>query len=276
MIEILRPPDLNMEQAAVFLIIRRPALDVNVNYDGEIAVISINRPKARNAINANVANGVAEAVIEIEKRPDIKVGVITGAGGVFCAGMDLKAFLRGEVMSFPETGLAGFTRAKLKKPFIAAVEGYALAGGFEVALTCDFIIASETAKFGLPEVKRGLVASAGGLLRLPRQLPKRIATELVLTGDIYDAETLAPYGLINFIVPEGEALKAALKFAEKLAGNGPMAMAVSKQVLNESAFWGEDMFERQYELTRPVFNSEDAREGAAAFAEKRAPVWQGK
>jgi enoyl-CoA hydratase len=251
-------------------------MGVQVRFEDAIGVIAINRPEARNSINAEVAQGIAAAVVEIEKRPEIKVGVVTGEGGMFCAGMDLKAFLRGEVMRFPDTGFAGITAAKLTKPFIAAVEGYALAGGFEVALACDFIVASEAAKFGLPEVKRGLVANAGGLLRLPRQIPQRIAAELVLTGDTYDAAVLFKYGLINRLVPEGQALNSALELAGRLVCNGPLAMAVSKQVLRESILWGDDMFERQYELTGPVLRSEDAREGATAFAEKRAPVWQGR
>ena len=251
-------------------------MSVNVSFDNAVSVIAINRIEARNSVNAAVAHGIADAVAEVERRPDIKVGILTGEGGTFCSGMDLKAFLAGEVMRFPETGFAGLTGVKLNKPFIAAVEGYALAGGFELALACDFIVAAKTAKFGLPEVKRGLVANAGGLLRLPRQIPQRIAAELVLTGDMYDAEALFPYGLINRLVAEGDALSAALELAAKLVRNGPLAMAVSKQVLRESRLWGDDMFERQFALTGPVFTSQDAREGAAAFAEKRDPVWQGK
>lgn len=251
-------------------------MDVKVSFEGSIAVIAINRPDARNSVNAAVARAIADANAEVERRPDIRAAILTGEGGVFCAGMDLKAFLQGEVMRFPDTGFAGMTTAKLSKPYIAAVEGYALAGGFEIALACDFIVAAETAKFGLPEVKRGLVANAGGLLRLPRQIPHRIAAEMVMTGDTYEASTLFQYGLINRLVPEGQAMIAAHELADRLVRNGPLAMAVSKRVLREGAHWGEDMFERQYELTAPVFKSADAREGAAAFAEKRMPVWQGR
>jgi len=251
-------------------------MDIKVSFEDAVAIIAINRPEARNAVNAAVAQGIADAVVEIESRPDIRAAILTGEGGTFCAGMDLKAFLRKEVMRFPDTGFAGFSTAKLAKPYIAAVEGYALAGGFELALTCDFIVASETASFGLPEVKRGLVANAGGMLRLPRQIPHRIAAELVMTGDMYKATQLAPYGLINRLVPEGQALAAARELADKIIANGPLAIATSKRILTEGVNWGEDMFERQYEITAPVFTSEDAREGAAAFAEKRAPRWQGK
>lgn len=251
-------------------------MDVKLSFEDSIAVVAIARPEARNSVNASVAQGIAAAVVEIEQRADIRAAIITGEGGNFCAGMDLKAFLRGEVVRFPDTGFAGITSVKLSKPFIAAVEGYALAGGFEIALACDFIVASETSKFGLPEVKRGLVANAGGLLRLPRQIPHRIAAELVLTGDSYDATDLFRYGLINKLVGEGEAMAGARELAAKLVRNGPLAMAVSKQVLRDSAQWGDDMFERQYALTGPVFKSADAREGAAAFAEKRDPIWQGK
>jgi enoyl-CoA hydratase len=169
------------------------------------------------------------------------------------------------------------TQATLEKPFIAAVEGYALAGGFEIMLACDIAVASETAKFGLSEVKRGLVANAGGLVRLPRQMPIKLASEFVLTGDIYPASRLANSGLINRLVPEGQALATALEIARSIAANGPMAVSVSRKVLNESREWPEaEMFERQFKITAPVFESEDANEGATAFAEKRAPVWKGR
>jgi enoyl-CoA hydratase len=191
--------------------------------------------------------------------------------------MDLKAFLRGEAVKLPGTGLAGMTQAKLGKPFIAAVEGFALAGGFELALACDMIVASEEAKFGLSEVKRGLVANAGGLVRLPRQLPIKIASELVLTGDMFPASRLAAHGVVNRLVAAGEALPAEMEIARTISDNGPMAVSVSRQVLNESLGWPlHELFERQNEITAAVFKSADAREGAAAFAEKRAPVWRGE
>lgn len=242
-----------------------------------VAVITLDRPEARNAVDREMALAVEAAVQRVCADRDIRVAVLTGAGGNFCAGMDLKAFLRGEVVRLPGTGFAGVTQAKLEKPFIAAVEGYALAGGFELALACDMVVAAETAQFGLSEVKRGLVANAGGLVRLPRQLPIKIAAELVLVGDMVPAATLATHGLVNRIVPKGEALAAAIELARKIAANGPLAVAVSRQVLTESLEWPSDeLFDRQNAITAAVFASADAKEGAVAFAEKRAPVWRGE
>ncbi|MGK2286382.1 crotonase/enoyl-CoA hydratase family protein [Pedomonas sp. V897] len=252
-------------------------MPADLEIQNNIALVTINRPEARNAIDRETALALEAAVKKINADPEIRCAVITGAGGNFCAGMDLKAFLRGEVVRLPDTGFAGMTQAKLEKPFIAAVEGYALAGGFEILLACDIVVAAETAKFGLTEVKRGLVANAGGLVRLPRQMPIKLATELVLTGDIYEASRLAAAGLVNRVVPQGEALNAAMEIARTIAANGPLAVAASRKVLNESREWPEaEMFERQFKVTAPVFQSEDAREGATAFAEKRAPVWKGR
>jgi enoyl-CoA hydratase len=245
--------------------------------EGEIAIITINRPEVRNAVDRETSLGVSAAIKRIESDPELRVAVLTGSGGHFSAGMDLKAFLRGEVIRLPEVGFAGITQARLTKPYIAAVEGYALGGGFEMALACDLIVAAETAKFGLSEVKRGLVANAGGLVRLPRQLPIKIASEIVLTGDPFAASVLATHGVINRVVPEGQALDAALQLARRIAANGPMAIAVSRRVLNESADWSlEELFQRQFELTAPIFTSADAKEGAAAFTERRTPIWKGR
>lgn len=242
-----------------------------------VAVVTLNRPEARNAIDRETALAVEAAVRRINETDEIRCAVITGAGGNFCAGMDLKAFLRGEVVRLPETGFAGITQSQLKKPFIAAIEGYALAGGFEVMLACDMVVAAETANFGLTEVKRGLVANAGGLVRLPRQMPVKLALEFVLTGGIFPASRLEACGLVNRVVPEGKALSEALAIARTIADNGPMAVAISRQVILESREWPEaEMFERQFKITASIFESEDAREGAAAFAEKRAPVWKGR
>lgn len=251
-------------------------MPVEFTSEDGIAVITLNRPEVRNAIDRETSLAVEAAVKRVNDDAEIRCAVITGAGGNFCAGMDLKAFLRGEVVRLPGTGLAGITQAELQKPFIAAVEGYALAGGFEIMLACDMVVASSAAKFGLSEVKRGLVANAGGLVRLPRQMPIKLASEFVLTGEMFPAQRLADAGLVNRIVAEGEALAEAIKLAQLIAANGPMAVAVSRRVLRESPEWPEaEMFERQFEITAPVFTSDDAREGAAAFAEKRKPVWKG-
>lgn len=251
-------------------------MPVEFTSEDGIAVITLNRPEVRNAIDRETSLAVEAAVKRVNDDAEIRCAIITGAGGNFCAGMDLKAFLRGEVVRLPGTGLAGITQAELQKPFIAAVEGYALAGGFEIMLACDMVVASSAAKFGLSEVKRGLVANAGGLVRLPRQMPIKLASEFVLTGEMFPAQRLADAGLVNRIVAEGEALAEAIKLAQLIAANGPMAVAVSRRVLRESPEWPEaEMFERQFEITAPVFTSDDAREGAAAFAEKRKPVWKG-
>lgn len=241
-----------------------------------IAVVTINRPEARNSIDLSVTRGLCAALDEVEARDDVSVAILTGAGGNFCSGMDLKAFLRGEVVRVPGRGFGGVTQFVSGKPWIAALEGYALAGGFEIALWADLIVATDQTKVGLPEVKRGLVANAGGLVRLPKQLPPRIATELVLTGDIIPIVDLAHHGIVNKIVPAGMALAAARDLAARIAGNGPLAITASKKVMRECADWPlDELFERQNVITLPVFSSADAKEGAAAFAEKRAPVWRG-
>lgn len=252
-------------------------MSVTLDIADGVASIAIDRPEAKNAMDAPTAEGVRDAVERIERDPAVRVGILTGRGGVFCTGMDLKGFLRGDVVKWPGIGFAGLTQRRLAKPMIAAVEGYALAGGFELALACDLIVASREARFGLPEVKRGLVANAGGLIRLPRQVPARIANELVYTGDMVDAARLAAHGLINRVVEPGTALAEAQALAVRIAANGPLAIACSKRVMNEAPDWPADRaFERQFAITAPVFASADAKEGARAFAEKRAPVWKGK
>ena len=240
-----------------------------------ILLLTLNRPSARNAATLRIAQLMAAAIDEFEARDDLSVAVVTGAGSTFCSGMDLKGFLRGEKPRVEGRGFAGITERPPVKPIIAAVEGYALAGGFELALACDLIVASRDALFGLPEVKRGLVASAGGLVRLPRQLPQRIALELAMTGEMVSAARLYECGLLNRLVPAGESLTTALELARSIAANAPLAVATSKAVILQSGEWpAAEMFERQRRLTDPVFASPDAREGAAAFAEKRKPVWK--
>ena len=245
--------------------------------DGGIAVITINRPEARNAVNGEVARGIAAAVDEFDGDRDVRVIILTGAGGTFSAGMDLKGFLTGDSPTVAGRGFAGITQRAPVKPMIAAVEGYALAGGFEIALSCDLIVASETAKFGLPEVRRGLAAAAGGLLRLPRRVPYYLAMEIVLTGGHFPADRLHQAGLVSRLVGAGQALAGARELAAQVALGAPLALAASKRVIVESADWHTgEAFARQGELLRPVFTSKDATEGATAFAEKRAPVWRGE
>jgi len=245
--------------------------------DGGIAVITINRPQARNAVNGDVARGIATAVDELDAAADVRVLILTGAGGTFSAGMDLKGFLSGDNPTAGGRGFAGITERPPATPVIAAVEGYALAGGFEIALSCDLIVASETAKFGLPEVRRGLVAGAGGLLRLPRRVPYHLAMEIALTGEHVTAQRLHQAGLVSSLTGAGQALDGARELAARLAQGGPLALAATKRVIVESPDWpSAEAFARQGEIIRPVFTSADAMEGAAAFAEKRAPVWRGQ
>jgi enoyl-CoA hydratase len=243
----------------------------------QLMTITINRPEAKNAINAAVAQGLSDALIKLDADPDVGLGILTGARGTFCAGMDLKAFVRGESAVIAGRGFGGIAEAPPRKPLIAAVEGYALAGGFELALACDLIIAADGAKFGIPEVTRGLAAGGGGLLRLPRQMPYRIAMELALTGSIVSAERLLGLGLVNRVVPDGTALDEATGLARLILENGPLGVEVSKTIISQSGDWTlEEMFRRQDVMIDRITNSEDAREGAVAFAEKRKPVWRGK
>ncbi len=242
-----------------------------------VLVITINRPEQRNAVNAAVADGIAGALDDLDGDAELSIGVITGAGKGFCSGMDLKAFVTGERPWAGDRGFAGITQRASVKPLIAAIEGFAVAGGLEVALACDLIVAARGARLGIPEVKRSLVAAGGGLLRLPRVLPRNIAMELALTGDPIAAERAHELGLVNRLAEPGEALSAAIELAEAIARNGPLALAASKRILTESVDWPDaEFFDRQRAITEPVMASEDAREGATAFAEKRAPVWQGR
>jgi enoyl-CoA hydratase len=252
-----------------------PAVLTDVS-DG-VAVITINRPEARNAVNGEVARGIAEAVDEADASKDVQVLILTGAGGTFSAGMDLKGFLSGDSPAFGDRGFGGIVQRPPVKPVIAAVEGYALAGGFELVLACDLVVASEEARFGLPEVRRSLVAGAGGLLRLPKRIPYHVAMEIALTGEHFPASRLQQVGLVNELVPAGQALDAAKKLASRVALGGPLALAATKRVIIESADWpSAEAFQRQGEIITPVFMSADAREGAMAFAEKRPPVWKGQ
>jgi enoyl-CoA hydratase len=251
--------------------------EVLVEKQDGVMIITINRPEAKNAMNKAASEALAAAMDELDASDDLRVGILTGAGGTFCSGMDLKGFLKGELPQVEGRGFGGLCEAPPAKPLIAAIEGYALAGGCELMLSCDLVVAAEDSKFGIPEVKRGLVAAAGGLMRLPRQIPYRVAMELALTGDMMSAQRAESMGLINEVVASGTALDAAKALAARVAANGPLAVAVSKQIVRDSGDWSSsEMFAEQMKIAVPVFMSEDAKEGAAAFAEKRAPNWKGK
>jgi enoyl-CoA hydratase/carnithine racemase len=250
---------------------------VLVERRGAVQVVTINRPQAKNALDAAVARGVADAVDELDAEDDLRAGVLTGAGGTFSAGMDLKAFLRGERPSIEGRGLCGITQTPPRKPLLAAVEGWALAGGFELVLACDLVVAGRSARFGVPEVTRSLVAAAGAALFLPRRIPQAVAMEMLLTGQPVDAERAAAVGLVNRVVDEGGALDAAVELAGVIAANGPLAVAATKEIARNTADWtAEEGWTQQQALIEPVFSSEDAREGATAFAERRPPVWRGR
>jgi enoyl-CoA hydratase len=251
--------------------------EVLVEVGDGIGVITINRPEARNAVNGAVSAGIAAALDDLDARKDVRVLILTGAGGTFCAGMDLKGFLTGDNPTAGGRGFGGITERPPGKPVIAAVEGYALAGGFELVLACDLVVASEDAQFGLPEVTRGLAAGAGGLLRLQHRIPYHAAMRMVLTGERVPASELHQAGLVSHVVPAGQALAAARELAGRVAANAPLAVVASKRIIAESGDWPASAgFARQGEIIGRVFTSADAMEGAAAFAEKRPPVWRGE
>lgn len=241
---------------------------------GSTLVVTLNQPLRRNAVNLEMAHKVAEAMDELDNDATLRVGIITGAGEHFCSGMDLKEFAAGRRPVVPGRGFAGLTERPPAKPLIAAVEGAALAGGFEIALSCDLVTAGESAYFGLPEVKRGLIASAGGLLRLPARVPANVASAVALTGELISAQEAKGFGLVNRLVNDGLALEAALGVAEVIAVNGPLAVRATKHALT----LGEgrplaEAFALQSELAHEVRSSAEAHEGALAFIEKRSPTW---
>ncbi len=240
-------------------------------------LITIDRPEVRNAVNASVAAGIAGALDELDADNSLSVGILTGAGGFFCAGMDLGAFVRGESPWFGDRGFAGIAQRASAKPLIAAIEGFAVAGGMEIALACDLIVAAHGAKLGIPEAKRSLVAAGGALLRLPRRMPYHVVMELALTGDPLPAERFHEFGVVNRLAEPGSAVDVALELAGAISRNGPLAVAASKRILQEQFDWStSEMFERQGAISGPVFTSEDAKEGAAAFKDRRDPVWRGR
>ena len=242
-----------------------------------VLLITLNRPDARNAVNAELAQGVADALDRLDAEPELRVGILTGAGGTFCAGMDLKAFAAGEMPAVEGKGFGGLAQAPPEKPLIAAIEGFALAGGFELALACDLIVAARDARFGIPEVKRGLIAAAGGLIRLPNRIPYHLAMELALLGEPVGAERAAQIGLVNRLTEPGGALEGALALAGTIAANAPLALRASKRMVRYAVDLSEeDAWSRQEQIVGPLFASEDAREGAVAFAEKREARWRGR
>lgn len=244
---------------------------------GAVLIITINRPERRNAIDRETSKALASALDLLDADAGLSVGILTGAGAHFCAGMDLKAFVAGERVELPERGLAGLTQRPPRKPLIAAVEGYALAGGFEIALACDLIVASQSAIFGLPEAKRGLIAGSGGLVRLPERMPRQIAMECALTGRMIDANEAERWGLLNRLCEPGAALETATRLAQDIAENAPLSLIASKDIVTNAGRWSEaEVWQRQNEILERIIASEDAREGACAFAEKRAPAWKGR
>ncbi len=245
---------------------------------GKVMLITLNRPEARNAINLETAQALAQALDEFDADPGIAVGVLTGANNTFCAGMDLKAFAKtGQRPYVGDRGFAGICERPPAKPLIAAVEGYCLAGGFEIALSCDLIVAANSANFGLPEVKRGIVPGSGGMVRLPSRIPYHMAMEMVLTGGMYPAARMAELGLVSRLAEPGKATEQALELAVQIAANGPLAVQTAKSIVSQSRDWRQsDLFDLQRPRIAGIFTSADAKEGATAFAEKREPVWQGK
>ncbi|MGZ3144106.1 crotonase/enoyl-CoA hydratase family protein [Lentzea chajnantorensis] len=245
--------------------------EVRTERIGSVLLITLDRPQARNAVNAAVAGGLTAALDELETTPELRAGVLTGAGGTFSAGMDLKAALKGESPSVPGRGFGGLTEAELTKPLVAAVEGVALGGGFELALACDLIVAAEDARFALPEVKRGLIAAGGGVVRLTDRIPHHLALELLLTGEPIDGRRAGELGLANRVVAPGEAAAVAVQLAEQIARNAPLALAAVKTVVRSADRWTA-----QREEIAKLMSTADVREGMTAFAERRAPQWTGE
>jgi acetyl-CoA C-acetyltransferase len=254
-----------------------PRPSVVVRREGAVAVVTLDRPEVRNAIDARTAAALEQAIDDAEADDAVRAIVLTGAGGTFCAGMDLKAASRGELPVTERRGPLGLTGRPPTKPLLVAIEGSALAGGCELALAADLVVAAEDAVLGIPEVRRGLVAAAGGVARLRDRLPRNVAMELTLLGEPMPAARLAELGLVNRLVPAGTSLDVALGLARQIAANAPLSVAVGKRIVDESPGWSpEEAFERQSVLASPVILSDDSREGVAAFAEGREPVWTGR
>ncbi|GLZ55321.1 enoyl-CoA hydratase [Actinomycetospora sp. NBRC 106378] len=241
-----------------------------------VLLITLDRPAKRNAVDGAMSRHIAATLDEFDADPSLSVGVLTGAGGTFCSGMDLRAFLDGDAPEVPGRGFGGLTQAPPAKPLIAAVEGFALAGGCELVLACDLVVASAEAVFGLPEVGIGLIAGSGGLLRLPHRVPRSVAAELALTGDRFSAVDAHGWGLVNRLVDPGSAASAALELAARIARNAPLALAATKRMLAAADLPADEAWARQEAELVAIKATEDAREGARAFGEKRAPRWSGR
>ena len=253
-------------------------MTVHFDVRDRVAVITLDRPEARNAVDHQLAVDLESAIDQLEADDSLWVGVIAGAGPAFCAGADLKAVASGTAdLATDRGGFAGIVRRERTKPIIAAVEGPALAGGFEIVLSCDLVVAGSNARFGIPEVKRSLIANAGGLIRLPRALPRNLAMEMALTGDPINAETAHHHGVVNRLVEAGGALDSAIALAAEIGANAPLAVRASRQVIVEASLLDDDAaFALSAEASRDVFRSEDFQEGPRAFIEKRAPNWLGR
>ncbi len=244
---------------------------------GSTLLITLDRPEARNAVNAATATALAAALDELEADPALRVGVLTGEGGTFSAGMDLKAALRGESPEIEGRGFGGLTESRPDKPLIAAVEGFAMGGGFELALACDLIVAAEDARFGLPEVKRGLIAAGGGVIRLPGRISHHLAMEFLLTGEPVDGRRAGELGLANRVSAKGQAVAEALRLAERVAENAPLALAAVKRVVRAAdGASDEEAFAFQRGEMKTLMASADVREGMTAFAERRPARWTGR
>ncbi|WP_123026537.1 crotonase/enoyl-CoA hydratase family protein [Mycolicibacterium stellerae] len=253
-----------------------PEEPLETSVTGNVLVMRMNRPAARNAMTIEMARGIAAGLDELDSRSDLAVGILTGTDETFCAGADIKRLAQGESATIDGRGFGGLVEKLPCKPLVAAVEGWALGGGFELVLACDLVVCGAGARFGLPEVRRGLVARAGGAIRLPQRLPRAVALELLLTGEPLNAVNALHFGLVNEVVSDGTALEAAVRLVQRIAANAPLALMATKRIAEESRAWGADeVFARQREITDPVFASADAAEGARAFAEKRSPTWTG-